>query len=451
MDRPTPASGPEHAERPPLPGATRVVVVGGGVAGVSTALFLAEWGVPVVLCEKGRVAGEQSSRNWGWIRRQGRDPRELPLMLESLALWRRLASELDEDIGFRQAGCTYLCATDEELATREAWLAHARAFQIGSRMLSSAEVDSLLGQSARRFGGALHTPDDAQAEPGLAVPALARRAAALGAVVAENTAVRGVIRAGGRISGVVTEHGPIACEAVVLAGGVWSRTFMENLGLDLPQLAIRSSVIRTGPAPEIAPGAIGATGASIRRRADGGYTIGRTGAAQFEIVPAAFRHLRAFLPVLKKRWRIVDMRVGASFFGPLGRKRWSNDEASPFETLRVYDPAPNERLLDDVMTSARDLFPQLADAAPVQRWAGLIDVTPDEVPVIDTVPEVPGLVLATGLSGHGFGLGPGVGLLAAQMATGRTPCVDPSHYALSRFSGQRVGAARPEATAERAA
>ena len=139
MDRPTPASGPEHAERPPLPGATRVVVVGGGVAGVSTALFLAEWGVPVVLCEKGRVAGEQSSRNWGWIRRQGRDPRELPLMLESLALWRRLASELDEDIGFRQAGCTYLCATDEELATREAWLAHAPR-------LPDRLADALLGR-----------------------------------------------------------------------------------------------------------------------------------------------------------------------------------------------------------------------------------------------------------------------------------------------------------------
>ena len=208
---------------------------------------------------------------------------------------------------------------------------------------------------------------------------------------------------------------------------------MENLGLSLPQLAIRSSVLRTAPTPEIAPGAIGATGASIRRRADGGYTIGRTGAAQFEIIPAAFRHLFAFLPVLRKRWRIVDLAVGKSFFGPLGHHRWGDDGPSPFEDVRILDPEPNQKLLRSVLESARTLYPQLAGAQPVESWAGMIDVTPDEVPVIDHVPEIPGLVVATGLSGHGFGLGTGIGLLAAQLATGRDPVVDASGYALSRF------------------
>lgn len=418
-----------------LPARTSVVIIGGGVAGVSAALFLAEWGIPVLLCEKGRIAGEQSSRNWGWIRQQGRDPRELPLMIESLALWRRLASQLDTDIGFRQAGCTYLCETDEELAAREGWLAHARAFQIGSRMLSASEIAALVGANAGRFKGALHTADDSQAEPSLAVPALARRATELGAIIREGTAVRSILREGGRVRGVMTEHGEVACETVILAGGVWSRPFLENMGLDLPQLAIRSSVIRTSAAPEIAPGAIGATSASIRRRMDGGYTIGRTGAAQFEIVPAAFRHLRAFLPVLRKRWRIVDLGAGSSFFGPLGRHRWSEDEKSPFESVRVMDPKPNQKLLTSVMASARELYPQLADAKPVQTWAGLIDVTPDEVPIIDTVADVPGLVIATGLSGHGFGLGTGIGLLAAQLATGRESVVDATHYRLGRFAG----------------
>jgi len=416
-----------------LPERVDVVVIGGGVAGVAAALTLAEWGVPVLLCEKGRIAAEQSSRNWGWIRKQGRDPRELPLMLEAQTLWRRHAQALDTDIGFRQAGCTYLCADQDELAQRESWLDHARAFQIGSRMLSRKEMQDLLGDGATRFRGALYTPDDAQAEPGLAVPALARRAAALGAHIRENTAVRSIRRTGGRVSGVVTEHGTVSCETVILAGGVWSRPFMENLGLSLPQLAIRSSVLRTAPTPEIAPGAIGATGASIRRRADGGYTIGRTGAAQFEIIPAAFRHLFAFLPVLRKRWRIVDLAVGKSFFGPLGHHRWGDDGPSPFEEVRILDPEPNQKLLRSVLESARTLYPQLAGAQPVESWAGMIDVTPDEVPVIDHVPEIPGLVIATGLSGHGFGLGTGIGLLAAQLATGRDPVVDASGYALSRF------------------
>ncbi len=89
--------------------ATSVVVIGGGIAGVSTALFLAEKGIPVVLCEKGVIGGEQSSRNWGWTRVMGRDPREIPLGLESLKWWRRLNQITAAETGFRQAGIVYLC------------------------------------------------------------------------------------------------------------------------------------------------------------------------------------------------------------------------------------------------------------------------------------------------------------------------------------------------------
>ena len=78
---------------------SEVVVIGGGVAGVSSAYFLVKAGVPVVLCEKGRIAGEQSSRNWGWIRKQGRDPRELPAAILALRLWEQIAGEIGEDIG----------------------------------------------------------------------------------------------------------------------------------------------------------------------------------------------------------------------------------------------------------------------------------------------------------------------------------------------------------------
>src|ERR1700752_2648316 len=73
-----------------LPARADVVIVGGGIIGASTALFLAQKGVQAVLCEKGHIAGEQSSRNWGWCRKMGRDPRELPLIIESLRLWQGL-------------------------------------------------------------------------------------------------------------------------------------------------------------------------------------------------------------------------------------------------------------------------------------------------------------------------------------------------------------------------
>jgi glycine/D-amino acid oxidase-like deaminating enzyme len=306
-----------------LPERTSVVVIGGGVAGVSAALHLAGEGVPVVLCEKGRIAGEQSSRNWGWIRKQGRSPVELPLMIEAEKLWQRFASEADCDIGYRVGGVTYLAQTDAELEAREAWLEHARAFGLDSRMLSSAETNEMLGLSAgsERFKGALHTPSDAYAEPALAVPAMARLARLRGADICEGTAVRGLLREGGRVCGVVTERGMIRCDVVILSGGIWSRTFMENEGLGLPQLAVRSSVLRTGPVQRVSDSAFGVTGASIRPRADGGFTVARTGAARFDLIPAAIRHFAAFLPILRAEWRIMKVRAGRSFFGPLGRHR----------------------------------------------------------------------------------------------------------------------------------
>lgn len=427
-------SSVSSSSSPPLPPSTGVVIIGGGVVGVSAAIFLAEWGVPVVLCEKGRIGGEQSSRNWGWIRKQGRSPAELPLMIEAQDLWHRLADQVDEDIGLRRGGVTYLAHDDEEMARHEAWMAHARAFQLDTRLLSAAQTDDLLQQNRRAFKGAIHTPSDCYAEPRVAVPAMARRATELGAVVAEGTAVRTLLVEGGKACGVMTEHGPIRCDAVILAGGVWSRTFMENLGLSLPQLAVQASALRTSPAPVVSSTTFGAQQASIRPRADGGYTVARAGAARFDLVPAAFRHLRAFLPILKDRWRIVKPRVGRSFFGPLGHQRWAADEQSPFEQVRIMDPKPDQALLDDVMNKAKAVYPQLADAKPVESWGGMIDVLPDEIPVIDRICDLPGLVLATGFSGHGFGLGPAGGLLSAQIATGRAPVVDPTAFGYGRFS-----------------
>ena len=402
------------------PTSTGVVVIGGGIAGVSASLFLAEAGIATVLCEKGRIAGEQSSRNWGWIRKQGRDIAELSLMIESARLWERIAAEVDEDIGFRKGGSTYLASNESELAQRALWLEQASGFDIDSQLLDAQQTSKLLDQQDAGFSGALHTPSDAYAEPGLAVPAMARLAKHKGVTILEGTAVRTLMRDAGRVCGVVTENGSIRADGVILAGGIWSRSLLENEGVNFPQLAIRSSALRTTAAPLIATSTFGAPGASIRRRMDGGYTIGRTGAASVEIIPASFRYFNAFMPILKERWGILNLSLGRSFFGPLGRHRWSADQASPFEGVRVMDPRPDPRLLENVMQSAQSLYPQLSQSQPAQSWAGMIDVMPDEIGTVGELPELPGLVLATGLSGHGFGLGPGVGMLAAGLVSGKT-------------------------------
>ena len=113
-----------------LPAAADVVIVGGGIVGVSAALALAERKLSVVLCEKGVIGGEQSGRNWGWCRKQGRDRRELPLMLESMRIWEGLAARVGADVGFRKTGVVYLARTEADLAHQEAWLDVARPFQL---------------------------------------------------------------------------------------------------------------------------------------------------------------------------------------------------------------------------------------------------------------------------------------------------------------------------------
>src|SRR5919106_730735 len=109
-------------------------------------------------------AGEQSSRNWGWIRKQGRDPRELPAIILALRLWEDIARELGENIGWTRGGIAYVAETDAELARFESWLPHAREHQLDTRLLSSVETDALLRQGKTRFKGALFTPSDARAD-----------------------------------------------------------------------------------------------------------------------------------------------------------------------------------------------------------------------------------------------------------------------------------------------
>jgi glycine/D-amino acid oxidase-like deaminating enzyme len=428
-----PMTASARLEERPLPKTTSVVVIGGGIVGVTAAIFLAEAGIPVVLCEKGRIGAEQSSRNWGWIRTQGRDLGELPLMLEAMKLWHRLKEEAGRDIGFRVSGATYLAEDDAAMAVRAAWLEKAKAFGVATRLLSSVEVDNLLGQNSGRFKGGIHTPTDACAEPDKAMAALADLARRKGVQVFEGVAVRSIERVAGHVSGVITEKGGIACDGVILAGGVWTRPFLENMGVPFPQLGVKSSAQATTSGPEITPSVVGSAGASFRRRQDGGYTIARSGAARMELIPAAFRYFRDFLPLIRRNWRIIDLAAGRSFFGPLGVSRWADDRASPMERARILDPKPDGALLDDVLRKAGELFPQLQGLKPVKRWAGMIDVTPDEMPVIDTLPGCAGLVLATGCSGHGFGLGPGVGYLASQFVRGEAPIVDAAAFRYGRF------------------
>src|ERR1700723_4512466 len=117
-----------------MPRGTGVVVIGGGIIGTFAALTLASRGIPVVLCEKGYIACEQSSRNWGWCRQTGRDEREMPLIVESLRLWRDMDRLTDSATGFRERGVMYVAESEQHEQRFQAWLVMARPFEIGTRL-----------------------------------------------------------------------------------------------------------------------------------------------------------------------------------------------------------------------------------------------------------------------------------------------------------------------------
>ena len=418
-----------------LPAAADVVVIGGGVIGVMTAWHLAQRGLSVVVCEKGRVAGEQSSRNWGWIRQQGRDFAELPIMMESLALWREMAAQMPS-LGFRQDGVMYLARSHDEMFGFEQWMVQARGMGLDVRLQSSAQVYGRYDRAAVQWVGGLFTESDGMAEPFVAVPMLAAGAVERGAVIVEDCAVRRLDRAAGRVVGVYTEKGRIACDQVVVAGGAWSSLFLRAEGVDLPQLSVLASVAQTEPVTQGFAGCMADDRMGLRRRADGGYTIAPGARHGYYLGPDAFRNVRHYLPVLKREYRKTRFRVAAPQDYPDGwgtARHWTAEEVSPFERMRILNPAPDMKALAQVQDDFAAAFPDMGRPVIRNAWAGMIDTIPDVVPVVDRVAQVPGLVIATGMCGHGFGIGPGMGRVVADLVAGGDVGHDLSRFRLSRF------------------
>jgi glycine/D-amino acid oxidase-like deaminating enzyme len=172
-----------------------------------------------------------------------------------------------------------------------------------------------------------------------------------------------------------------------------------------------------------------------RKRRDGGYTIAKGAGYVAPLVPDSLRYLRDFLPTIRKERDSLRLRVNAQSLRELMSPRsWPLDRPSPFEAARVLDPPPNLNLNSQAFAAMMKLYPQFRDVHIVQQWAGYIDVTPDVVPYISSVGTIPGLTVATGFSGHGFGIGPAAGRLAAQLAIGDSPSADPTAFRASRFS-----------------
>lgn len=424
-----------------LPPACDVVVVGGGVAGLSTAHCLAGAGLSVVLCEKGRIAGEQSSRAFGWVSNLGLDPVKMELTQLSKRLWGELADQLGhERLGYRRSGLMHLCHDEAQLADEQRWLDAVQAHGVDARLLSERELADHIPGAGRRFAGAIYQPSDGRVEPEQASAMLAKAARERGARLYAPCAIRGIERSAGAVSAVVTEHGRVRCQQVVLAGGAWSRLFCGNHGVYLPQLSIHSSLVRIAPLAG-GPGAnTFAPGYAFRQHADGGYVFGPTHGHTVPVTRDSFELCLTFLPALRNQWRQMNVRFGKAFFDDFKvPRRWSLDEVSPFERQRMLDPAPDKALNLSTLANMAAEFPAFREARVVEHWAGMIDATPDSVPVISAVDSIPGLYLNTGYSAYGLTMAPAGARLLSDLMTGRQPSIDGHPYRHSRFlDGSRL-------------
>ncbi|MER9056879.1 FAD-binding oxidoreductase [Mesorhizobium sp. M0910] len=417
-----------------IPARADVVVVGAGIIGTATALFLTQRGLSVVVCEKGHVACEQSSRNWGWVRKMGRDPAEIPMAIASAKLWAGMNALTGIETGFRETGIYYLCEDQKDIQKYEEWLAFAKQHDLDSSLLRQSGLKERFPTLKGQWEGALFTKSDGRAEPSMATQAMAASLRTRGGQIIEDCAVRCIETTAGSVHSVVTEHGEIRCKSVVLATGAWTRLFCGNLGIDFPQLKVIGSVMRTqrldGP-PECA---VAGRNFAFRKRLDGGYTIAQKNANIAQIVPDSFRLFFQFLPAFRSEGNEIRLRFSSQFFREMNTpKRWRSDQVTPFETTRVLNPKPSEKILSEGLSNLKKVFPEFANAKFEESWGCAIDVTPDAVPVIDTVDEIPGLVIASGFSGHGFGIGPGAAHLVADMVTGQRPIVSAEPFKLARL------------------
>ena len=420
-----------------LPQNAELVIVGGGLAGVTTAYYAAKLGVDVLLIEKGEIGSEQSSRAWGYVRQQERDPAELALMMSSNEIWQSLEAELDADLEWQMSGNLGIARTAAQLEAYRGWHEIGKAAGLETVLLEAGDIAEFLPGLRGKWLGGLMTPSDGHASPPKTTAAFSAAAARLGAVIHTHCAVTDIIVKNNRIQGVRTEHGHVATDKVVCAAGAWSARLLKALGIRIPQLRVRASVGLTGPTKPLVTIASWSPEIAFRQRPDGVVVVARFDHADHDLTLNSLLEARRFFPTLQSSSEKLSLHLGLPSLRDLA-DRCVPAALTPNSARRwaVGLPRTNFRSPAHALDELKKLFDDAKHLRIEDCWSCYMDITPDMLPVLGGVAGCDGLTIATGLSGHGFAMAPIIGTVTADNALART-----AQFDLSAFSAERWHAA----------
>jgi sarcosine oxidase, subunit beta len=371
-----------------------VVIVGGGCMGASVAFHLASRGITnVVVLEREPVLGAGSTgRNAGGVRHQFSNEANIRLSIESIRTLERFREEVGSDIDFHQDGYLFLLSSTGSVDAFRRNVAIQRACGVDVEWLDAADAARLApGLDTAGVLGATFCARDGIADPNGVTMGFAKAAQAMGVEVVRDTEVTGIDIVAGRVDGVRTTRGRIAAAAVVNAAGPWARRIGSLAGVAVPVEPVRRHIF----------------------------------------IAQDFTR-----PVPPTRIMVIDFettfyfhREGAGVLFGMG----DPEEPRGFDTTVRWD------FLPEVIGAALRRLPALADASISHAWAGLYEMSPDANPLIGAVPEVRGLYLINGFSGHGFQHSPAAGRVLADLMTGRDPGLDIAPFACDRFTSATSG------------